>query len=531
MEALSRTISLAETIASLKETELYLDSWIPSYAFEKYSIAENLKPIPANSNKKPKKQTCLQNLINPPNSRLTIQQHCFQLTYNNGLVRDIKLNDRILGEIRCFKTWVKAVCSMHRGQYLDCSNSMEYIKLLVSNKRNSRIQFQFEELESNFSIEKQINYSSKMDVSFAFEKTLLGTGHGNIIDFPNCPFALPLTLPVPRPFSDISLLKNDHHIKDMLLHVKPAICISISSLKAIFGSFADPSSKFEIPFEMEILNDSKAIVFETPLVNSEWTPRKMSATYYKKKTKLISIGESSSSREYQLWKFGDLKIIVRSNVRIRSSKRVCLDTKIEYVQREEMTARERAEWWITSLFNSKAPVVVAMVNVNNNTLSGTEDYSFETLLGDGNWIKPHVDGMYQLLKALSSLNAGKYLVRKTLSNRFSILKPADKNTLNNAYVELRKSFMNMHDISKFEFEPLFWRNIPGQVPYTFPPVQISKDFLHPPKLIFCNSNIHCKNEKCEEIHLDWEDVNVLLNPISPFYFMATHKKEKLRTSF
>jgi hypothetical protein len=64
---------------------------------------------------------CLATLINPPNSRSTIQQNCFQLTNNNGQIRDIQpTGDKVKG----LKKWF--ICLYNKiiqNLYMGCGAS------------------------------------------------------------------------------------------------------------------------------------------------------------------------------------------------------------------------------------------------------------------------------------------------------------------------------------------------------------------------------------------------------------------------
>lgn len=508
---MENAINAAESLPLPIKPQSLSSSWLTDYDFESYSLADSYIPVAIPQENKNQKQ--VHRLEYPPNSRLTKHHHLIYLAKENG-VMDKALQERFHFESLCYRTWIKAVCSMNRSIYLECKIAQKFIESLVKN-RNDNIKSQFSRIKK---ISFKMLHSGSLFLEF--EKTLLGTGHGKPINLSTINLnQISSKEPLMRKLG----LKSDKHIPEMAKCISPDVCITESSLKALFSSAHDTSSCFDIPFEITEREYQKTVIFEKPLPSNEWSPRKMLQKYYKKLIRTLNDGNEPevSSMEYNLWKLGDLKIVIRSNVWIRSSKRASFSAKIEYNGPEEMTPMEHAHFWLSSFLNGRVPVVTARVNAIENKLVGIEEVPFDLLTGDGSWIKKSTHALFLVLKECTMLEPGNYHLQKCTNNDdIFILKPSTSG------IELRKPFTIVGNITKFEYQPITWRRSINQVPYTFPPLEDESEFKQPPKLEFCSAL--CVNDKClNKVHVLDEERDVLIHAWSPFYIERNHFKSSI----
>ncbi|KAG2173200.1 hypothetical protein INT43_004574 [Umbelopsis isabellina] len=191
---------------------------------------------------------------------------------------------------------------------------------------------------------------------------------------------------------------------------------------------------------------------------------------------------------YNVWKFGDLKLLVRAHTNgcIKDHRKNGSDMKIINMKakvdfqlhsgyKENMTAGERAKSWMTSYLQGHAPLLEGRIDPITNQLTRIERKEMKDIMGDRWRPVQESEMLRQLLIKLRGLDTGSYLLR--YSKKSHLINIWKHNAHEAKGYNLHERYQECKIEPEIPYIPA-WNGNKEQVPYTFPVATSKKTSKH-----------------------------------------------------
>jgi len=197
---------------------------------------------------------------------------------------------------------------------------------------------------------------------------------------------------------------------------------------------------------------------------------------------------------YNLWKFGDIRILVRCKIHGFIStttptpgfRYIGVKPKLEYLSTigwEEISIGETANEWIYTYLRPDAHLVLGRIDVKDSKLLQMEYKDMPSILPSGCLFKPGHSAkiVFVLLQKLLTLPEGRYLISHNPKDENILIYRSTSSPplqLDNVAMDCAKDFdydlhnayqnSGMTDTETIPYIPTKWIHQPNQIPYTYP---------------------------------------------------------------